>query len=247
MVKPVFPLIWDPQPVPPAVKRRIEPSSTSKLTRLGSALFANALLSFPLLKILSMLRDLTLYTHAYKETPTTLCHEDHDFMRIFNYEVEHQLVDYVYTSPKGDDEPPLETGMELHPVEAVTKTACICYLNVLLIVSPPASGLSRALANHLKNAIASCTLPLLSRLSPENYGLLAWASFIGAQESANQPEQSWFIERLARIAMIRGWRSWEQMSDILTCYFYAPSIHEFMWRSIWDRAIQGLILEGPDL
>lgn len=239
MVKPVFPLTWDSQPVPLSVQQRIRPLGSSTLNKLGAALFANALLSFPLLKILYVLRDIILFSQTNKESPSVLCSEDHDIFRLLNCEAEHQLLSYMYT--ERSSAPSTGATLEIHPVEAVTRVACICYLNHFMIVSPPSSGLGRALTKHLKNAITNCTLPLLSQLPRENYGLLAWASFIGAQGSAGQTEQPWFVERLARIGMICGWRRWEQVSEMLGEYFYVSRAHDTTWRKIWDQAMDGLV------
>lgn len=241
MLKPVFPLTWDSQPVPLSVQQRIRPLGSSTLNRQGSALFANGLLSFPLLKILYVLRDIILFSQTNKESPSTLCPEDHDIFRLLNCEAEHQLLSYMYTECSSGSPPTAEAAMDLHPVEAVTRVACICYLNYFMIVSPPSSGLGRALTKHLKNAITNCTLPLLSQLPRENYGLVAWASFIGAQGSGGQVERPWFVERLARIAMICGWRRWEQVCGMLGEYLYVPRVHDATWRTIWDEAMDGLV------
>ncbi|RJE27424.1 hypothetical protein PHISCL_00300 [Aspergillus sclerotialis] len=243
MVKPVFPLTWDTQPVPSDIQRRIAPLRSSVLNKLGAALFANTLLSFPLLKILNVVRDLILYTQVNNEKPTVLSPEDHHFFRLLNCEAEHQLLSYIYMESEGDHTPPLGPIRNIHPIEAVTRTACICFLNYFMIVSPPSSGLGRALTKHLKNAMSKCALSQLSQLPQENYGVLAWALFIGAQGSAGQIERPWFVERLSRIAIICGWRNWEKVSSILWEYFYVSNTHGPVWKSIWDEAMDGLVVE----
>jgi hypothetical protein len=130
--------------------------------------------------------------------------------------------------------PPFEAISRLHSVEAITRIASVCYLNHFLIVSPPSSGLGRALTKNLKQAIADCTW---SSLSKEHYGLLAWALFVGAQSSAGQVERPWFVERLFPIALICGWNGWKQMSNVLIDYFYLPSTNETGWKSIWNETM----------
>lgn len=243
MIKPVFPLTWASQPVPSDLQRRIAPPPSSVLNKLGAALFANTLLGFPLVKILYVVRDLIFYNEANNKKSAVLCPKDHQFFRLLNCQAEHQLLSYTYTGIKDGYTPPSGTRLDIHPIEAVSKTACICFLNYFMIVSPPSSGLGRALTKHLKNTMYKCMLSQLSQLPQENYGILAWASFIGAQGSAGQIERPWFIERLARIAMIRGWRPWEQVSGILSEYFYVSSSHGAVWKSIWDEAMDGLVAE----
>ncbi|KAI9933399.1 hypothetical protein MW887_007872 [Aspergillus wentii] len=244
MAKPVFPLTWDSQPVPADIQKRVKPPESSPLNGLGAALFANNLLSFPLLRILHVLRDIVFFNQTYKQNPNGLYPEDHDFFRVINCEIEHQLLSYIY--PESGNEAPSFPGTTLdpHPIEAATRTASICYLNHFLIVSPPSSGLGRALTGHLKKAVSNCTLSLLSQLPKENYDLLAWVFFIGAQGSIGQTEHPWFVERLARVAMICGWRSWKQVSDKMTGYTYVPNINGSVWKSIWNEAMAGLV---PDV
>lgn len=243
MVKPVFPLTWDTQPVPADVQCRIAPPSSSVLNKLGAALFANTLLSFPLLKILNVVRDLILYTQANNEKPAVLSPEDHHFFRLLNCEAEHQLLSYTCMGSTGDHTLPADPIRNIHPIEAVTRTACICFLNYFMIVSPPSSGLGRALTKHLKNAVSMCVLSQLSQFPQENYGVLAWALFIGAQGSAGQIERPWFVEQIARIAGICGWRHWEKVSSILSEYFYVSNTYGPVWKFIWDEAMDGIVVE----
>ena len=100
MTKPVFPLVWGSNPVPSDIQERIKPPELSAVSRFGNALFANRLLSRPLQRILQMLRELAFYSQAYEVNPAALTPEDHDFFRVFNCEIEHQLLSYVYSEPE---------------------------------------------------------------------------------------------------------------------------------------------------
>ncbi|KAF5862801.1 hypothetical protein ETB97_011149 [Aspergillus alliaceus] len=234
MTQPVLPLVWGLQPVSTSIQKRIAPPNTSNLQRLGIAFFSNPHLSSPLLNILLVMRDLVLYSQACNENPAVLCTDDHVFFRNLNHEVEHQLLSYVYSESNMRSKSFPETLPYLHPIEAVTRIASICYLNHFLVVSPPSSGLGRALTRHLKQAIADSTR---SPVFKENHGLLVWALFIGAQGSAGQIERPWFIERLSGIALVCGWRTWRQVSTVLIDYFYLPSTNEVGWTSVWDEAM----------
>lgn len=234
MNQPVFPLAGDLQPVSASIQERIAPPDTSELQRVGVAFISNPHLSPCLLSILRAMRDIVLYGQACNQNPAVLCTDDHEFFRSLNREVEHRLLSYVYSDSTTRGMPFSETTSYLGSVEAVTRIASICYLNHFLIVSPPSSGLGRALTRHLKQAIANCHWPPLSK---EGHGLFAWVLFIGAQSSAGQVERPWFVERLSHIALICEWHTWRQMSEVLIDYFYLPSTNQADWASIWNEAM----------
>jgi hypothetical protein len=227
MTKPVFPLTWDAQPIPSEIQRRIRLLASSTLNIIGSGFSANTLLSPSLLRILSVLRDMVFFNITCQTNPTAIKPSDHDFFRVLNCEAEHQLLSYIYAEGSSNPE------LHLHPVEAVTRVASICFLNHFLIVSPSSSGLGRALTKHLRTSAGECELSLLVGLPQQNLGLYAWTLFVGAQGALGQPERPWFVERLARVAMICGWHSWEQVSKLMSEYFFVDS-DSLKWRGIWD-------------
>lgn len=241
MAKPVFPLTWDYQPVPSEIQQRIKPPDTSPIQRLGSGFWANTLLSQPLLRILSVIRDLIFFIVAIKLTPEVLHSTDHDFFRLINCEVEHQLLSYIYPEYSASLSS-FNPELDLHPIEIVTRVASICFVNHLLIVSPPSSGLGRALTKHLMKAINTCKLSILLTLPKENFGPFAWALFVGAQGSLGRPERRWFVQRLARVAMMCGWQTWEQVSRIMGDYFFISGVQDLTWKSIWDEAMAGFVV-----
>ncbi|KAJ5770801.1 uncharacterized protein N7511_002852 [Penicillium nucicola] len=240
MIKPVFPLTWDAQPVPSDIQQRIRPQASSPLNNLGSGFFANSLISPPLRQILYVLRDMVYFSTVNQMTPAIIQPIDQDFFRVLNCEAEHQLLSYIYT----DDSP--NPGLILHPIEAVTRVASICFLNHFLIVSPSSSGLGRALTRHLTMAVENCKLSLLQGLSNENFGLYAWALFVGAQGSQGQTKRAWFVERLAHVAMVCGWQSWEQVSKVMANYLFVMTLDGLSWRSIWDEVMTGFVISEAD-
>lgn len=246
MRKPVFPLTWDAQPVPQEIQQRIRPAATSPLNRLGSGFSANTLLGPALLRILHVMRDMVFFSAAYRTTPTIIHPADHDFFRVLNCEAEHQLLSYIYTEDSSPSRSSSSPELEVHPLEMVTRVASICFLNHFLIVSPPSSGLGRALTKHLQTAVSSCKLTLVNGSPENNFGALAWALFIGAQGALNQPERPWFVEQLARVAMICKWKTWEQVSDVLADYFFVPALDGPQWKSIWDEAMTGFMISEED-
>ncbi|CAI7569102.1 unnamed protein product [Penicillium manginii] len=240
LVKPVFPLTWDTQPVPKAIQQRIRPPPSSSLHQLGSGFFANTILSPPLIRILNVVRDVIFYGVAITQ-PSNLESSERHFFRILNCEAEHQLLSYIYeNSEKGPG--PKNPEKHIHPIEAVTRVAVICFLNNFLIVSPPSSGLGRALTKHLVKVVSNFKISRLLDLPKENLNLFAWVIFIGARGSIGQREQGWFVERLARIAMICEWKSWEQVSRILADYFFVPGAQDEDWRCVWEETLSGYVI-----
>ena len=97
----------------------------------------------------------------------------------------------------------------------------------------------------------NCKLPLVLQLPKENFGLFAWALFIGAQGSLAQVERPWFVDLLARTAMVCGWETWEQVSEVLADYFFVPGTDGPTsqgpgWKSIWDEAMVGVAFSEPE-
>jgi hypothetical protein len=240
MTKPVFDLTWDAQPIPSEIQLRVRPPATSPLNRLGSGFFANAFLSPSLLRILRVLRDMVYFSIAHQTNPAMVQASDQVLFRVLNCEAEHQLLSYIYADGIPNPE------AKLHPLEAVTRVASICFLNHFLIVSPSSSGLGRALTKHLKAAAANCNLSFLLGLPKENFQPYAWALFIGAQGSLGHPERPWFVERLARVSMICGWQSWEQVSKFMNGFFFVVAFDSLSWRSIWEEAVTGFVISESD-
>lgn len=240
LVRPVFPLTWDAQPVPQAVQQRLRPPTSAPLHQLGSGFFANTLLSRSFIRIVWVVRDIIYYGATLRATPEMIHPDDNHLFRVLNCEAEHQLLSYIYS--KEDSPGRSSPSLEYHPVEEVARVASICFLNYFLIVSPPSSGLGRALTRHLVTAVSNCKLSLLLPLSKENFGLFAWALFVGAQGSLGQNERSWFVERLARIAVICKWHTFEQVANTMLSYFYIPDTHSVKWRSVWDEVITGFVI-----
>lgn len=245
LVKPVFPLTWDAQPVPQDIQQRIQPPASSPAHQLGSGFLSNMLLSSQIIRILHVIRDIIYYSIAVQTNPEVLQLADNHFFRVLNCEAEHQMLSYIYPGNEGStsaSQPPLD----IHPLEAVTRVAAIRFLNNFLIVCPPSSGLGRAITTHLVSTVKSCPLSLLLTMPKENYGLFAWALFVGAQGSAGEADRPWFVERLSRVAMICEWQTWDQVSRILSDYFYIPALHHAEWRAVWDEAMAGFVISGDE-
>ncbi|KAJ5389341.1 uncharacterized protein N7496_000409 [Penicillium cataractarum] len=245
LVKPVFPLTWDAQPVPQDIQQRIQPPDSSPAHQLGSGFFSNILLSSQLIRILHVIRDIIYYSIAVQTKPEALQPADNHFFRVLNCEAEHQLLSYIYPENQ-ETTSTSQLTIDIHPVEAVTRVAAIGFLNNFLIVSPPSSGLGRALTSHIVSAVENCKLSLLLTMPKENFGLFAWALFVGAQGSAGRADRPWFVERLARVAMICEWQSWDQVSRIMSDYFYLPALHRMEWRFIWDEAMAGYVVSADE-
>ena len=234
MTKPVFPLIWASNPVPSHARDRIKPLNCSQLGRFGTAFYANPLISGTLRRIIHVLREVALYSETNETDPTALLPEDHTFFRLLACEAEHQLLSYEFPESQRTRFLPLGSGLELHPVEAVIRTAAICYINHFLIVSLPSSGLGRAVADHVKKAVGGC-LDVLSQLPEDNYPLITWALFVGARGSLGEVGHQWYVERLARMILICGWCSWDEAMNHLSGYIYVPHLQNELWGNIWSE------------
>jgi hypothetical protein len=245
LVKPVFPLTWDAHPVPQDIQQRIQPPDSSPAHQLGSGFFSSMLLSSQLIRILHVVRDIIYYSIAVQTKPDALHPADNHFFRVLNCEAEHQLLSYIYPENQ-ETTNPSQLTIDIHPLEAVTRVAAIGFLNNFLIVSPPSSGLGRALTSHIVSAVHNCKLSLLLTMPKENFGLFAWALFVGAQGSAGEADRPWFVERLARVAMICEWQTWDQVSRIMSDHFYIPALHRMEWRSVWDEAMAGFVVSSDE-
>lgn len=231
--------------MPHDVQQRLRPPASAPFHRLGSGFFANTLLSPQLIRILWVVRDIIYYGVTVRATPAALQPDVNHLFRVLNCEAEHQLLSYIYSENQGIMKPS-KADLDIHPIEELARVASICFLNHFLIVSPPSSGLGRALTKHLVKAVSDCKMSQLLPLSKENFGLFAWALFVGAQGSRDQAERPWFVERLARVAMICEWQTWEQVSNVLSDYFFLWAMHGIAWRSIWDEAMTGSVIPMDD-
>lgn len=202
------------------------------------------ILSSQLNRILHVIRDIIYYSIAVQTKPEALQATDNHFFRVLNCEAEHQLLSYIY--PENQETAGTSQPIDIHPVEAVTRVAAIGFLNNFLIVSPPSSGLGRALTSHIVSAVENCKFSLLLTMPKENFGLFAWALFVGAQGSAGRADRPRFVERLARVAMICEWQTWDQVSRIMSDYFYLPALHRMEWRFIWDEAMAGYVVSADE-
>lgn len=184
------------------------------------------------------------FDNCNRHDPQGLTQEERELLRMLIFETEHELASYYYRPPsKGGPEC---GGKNVHPIEVVARISSTCYLNQFFIVSPPSSGMQRALMKHLRNAIDHCMTFVLFQLPSECYDLVAWALLIGANGSAGEAEQPWFVQRLAQIIRVQGWHKWEDLADILTGYFYAPSLHDLIWLPVWDEAM-ALVESSPSV
>lgn len=238
MTRPIFPLLRDHEASSLELRQRIALPPTSKLNSLGVALLENPCLSQPFMKAIHGLRDLMIFHHFGSQNPSLFDNNNKELLFKLCYEVEHDLLSYPYRSSSDGRRSGGRT--DLHPVETVARVASICFTNYVIIVSPPGTGLGRALTKQLKGTLTICTLDSFPRLSPACHDLVAWALFIGAQGALGQPERPWFVHHLAEVVTLRGWTEWEEVAEIMSDYFYIPYIHDLVWQPIWDEVTDSL-------
>ena len=208
------------------------------------SLYTNPFLSAPLIKILHSMRDLIFLDAFNAREPSAFTSEDHETYRLLAHEVEHDLLDYPYRTFQAKSADP--DDLDIHPIEALARCVCVCHMNYTVIVSPPPTGLGVALTYHAKKALTEVRQSILAQLPLNCFDLLAWALFIGAHGSLGQPERPWFLRRLADIAQLRKWRSFEEVEDVMRGYIYAPHLYKISWEKIWDEAMALLVIADVD-
>ncbi|KAK2810416.1 hypothetical protein FQN50_002905 [Emmonsiellopsis sp. PD_5] len=252
MSRPYFPLTWDPQPIPPELSAKIFPPPNSPLLATGIPLITNPSLSPTLRNALSSLREILFFEYASTTTPTNFTPTDHEIFVFKSHEVEHELLDYPYrftpspptttptqTTPPTLDDPPLT------PLESIARIAAILHICFTFVVSPPSSGIGRALVHHITSALKkypSHTLPLLP---PSHLDLIAWATFLGARGARGQPTRAWFLERLREVGRLRGWEEggWEEVERVMGGYLFMPGLDRGVFRGVWEEVVEGPVVE----
>ncbi|KKZ65135.1 hypothetical protein EMCG_09024 [[Emmonsia] crescens] len=267
MTRPLFPLTWDPQPIPPETAERVFPPPTSPLCNTGMALCTNEALSTPLRKALMGLREILFFELASAQDPASFSALENEIFLFKSHEMEHELLDYPYrlnqtssktTTTTATTENSLHT---LHPLEAVTRIAAICHISNFFVVSPPSSGLGRALVRHLTLALSRFPTSAFPGLPNEWLNLLMWAAFLGARGSKAQKTKPWFLQRLREIAGVRGWigsRSEcgpgdedgdgdgddgrKEVEEVLKGYLYISDLQGGVFRGIWQEVLDGPVV-----
>lgn len=232
--RPSFPPLMDSFAITPEILNRISPEPSSPLLKICRDITSNPYLSQILVNAVSGLRDLMFFDDFNIRDESGLTPEDHDIFRASSHIVEHEILDYPYRMFSAENEDSFK--INLHPIEAVARSASLCYINTCFIVSPPASGLGRALARNLRNTLSN---PALAQFYNEAQclDLLIWAYFLGAHLSRRQLDWAWMIQGLANVLRRRGLRTWPEAVDIMRGYVYMPRIHEESWGNAWDEAM----------
>ncbi|EDN11237.1 tachykinin family protein [Histoplasma capsulatum] len=270
MSRPLFPLTWDPQPIPPETKERIIPPHTSPLSNIGMALCTNEALSNPLQKALMGLREILFFEHANTRDPENFSALENEIFLFKSHEVEFELLDYPFrlarNSTSATSETTPQSPISLQPIENVARVAAICHINNFFIVSPPSSGLGRALSRHLAMALSRFPTAAFPRLPNAWLNLITWAAFLGARGSKGQKAKPWFLQRLREVAEVRGWiqsgslsgsrwdeddgngedgngeDGWAAVEEALKGYLYIPELHGGVFRSIWQDVVEGPVV-----
>jgi len=188
------------------------------------------MLSSTLVELLGSLRDLEFFHDFNARDAIGLTPEDFVIYHRKLHETEYALLDYPYRGLQKSMEP------SLHPLEALTRVAGLCYIASNITISPPSSGVGHALTMHLKKAVQDCRREMLDQSLSYVYELLAWACFIGAQGSRDQLERPWFLDRLSGLANRQEWQTWDDASGVFRGFLYVPRTQETTWAGIWDES-----------
>jgi hypothetical protein len=198
-----------------------------------------------LVNALQRLKNVMLLQNLSHQHPDGLDYTDTELLYRLINEVEHELLSYPYRWQADRD---ASLGQpNLRPTEVLARVASICFLNSVIIVTPSATGMGRALTKHLKQVISNfIDLNPLWQLPLSDLDLLAWSLFIAAHGSLGQVERPWFVSRMADVISALRWKVWEEVVEVMHRYFYIPYIHGMVWRPIWDEAIAHLALTEAD-
>ncbi|KAK2861161.1 hypothetical protein FQN49_004487 [Arthroderma sp. PD_2] len=233
--RPLFPLAWQPQPLPSEVKDKITPPPTSQLRRLANTLCENKHLSAAIISVLQEVRDVFFFEVFNRTDPSGLTTTEHEMFLMKGHEIEYELLEYPYRAPEAQGLSDKEV-LNINPIETVTRLTALSYLSSCFVVSPPKSGTGRAVTKNLKDALAKCFPDQLSSQSSEDLSLLGWVAFICIASAYDPILRSWFVEILHNISVIQNWQSWEQVESIMHGYLYAASLHGHIWKKIWFEA-----------
>ncbi|PGG96701.1 hypothetical protein GX51_07700 [Blastomyces parvus] len=278
MTRPLFPLTWPSQQIPPETEEKMLPPPTSPLFNTGMALCANEILSAPLRKALKGLRKILFFEHASGQNPANFSAVENEIFVYKSHEMQHELLDYPYrlaqttTNTAPTSATSTSPKISLQPLEAITRIAAICHINHFFIVSPPSSGLGRALTRHLSLALSMLPTSTFPSLPSRWLDLFAWAAFLGARGARGQKTKPWFLERLKNVARVRGWiqsvpgpgwseknmfdgningngngdgdggDGWQAVEEVLKGYLYIPELQGKVFREIWEEAMEGPVV-----
>jgi hypothetical protein len=230
--RPTYPPIMASFTIAPETMKRIIPPTSSPVYRTCSDLISNSYFSQELVKAATSLRDLMYCDDFNLRDPDGLSRKDHDQFRASAHLIEHELLEYPYRESTMSNRLRLDT----HPIEEAGRVASIVFMNTAFIVSPPASGLARALVGQLRITLSNTRLHEFYT-EPRCLDLLAWAHLLGVHLSRGQLNEPWFIGGLAEIINRRGWRSWPEILDAMRGYMYMPRIHETTWMNGFHDAM----------
>lgn len=217
----------------PSILKRIRPPTSSSIERLATSFKLSGAVSGTLLQLFQGLRDLAAFFEFNARDNPGLGADEIMLFHRQTHEIEYNLLDYPYRTSSMVER---QTGSELHPVEGLARVAGLCYIAFNITICPPASGLGRALTVHLTEAIKRLEQADPNSKAHAIYALVTWTCFMGAQGSHGQPRRRFFIDRLANMAIVQEWSTWEEASELFEGYLYVPRLHESTWKEIWIEA-----------
>ncbi|EGD89487.1 hypothetical protein H103_03125 [Trichophyton rubrum CBS 288.86] len=233
--RPIFPLAWEPQALPPEVREKIEPPPNSQLRHLTKTLCANKHLSSKLISLMQEIRHVFFFEIFNRTDASGLSNIEYEMFLMKAHEMEYELLDYPYREPEAEGVSDKDILKE-NPIESVARLTALSYFNSCFVVSPPEFGTGRAITKHLKDALAKCVVQPLSEQSHEDRSLLAWAAFISISGAWDQTLRKWLVEVLHNIIVLQYWRSWEEVESVMHGYLYAGQLHGHIWRKVWFEA-----------
>ena len=165
-----------------------------------------------------------------------LSFEEHNRLRNKCYELEHDLLDYVFdTFPSKEG----ENGPSIPVVEQVIRMAVIGILNTVCVFVLPGCGLGRALTQHQLNAVNRWFDNEINDVGhvQGHYATLkavTWALFVFAQCAEQQLEAQEFRSLLLLMTKRLWLMSWDEVEATVYKFLYVPSVVRPNWRETWQ-------------
>ena len=212
---------------------RIAPPLDSTLYLFARSFAGLPFLSPTLIQLLQGIRDLCFLDEFNFRDQKGLTWQEHDVVRKRSLTIEHALLNYAFETFSPDHE---NSGTLAIPfLEAVARLTALSYLNTLVIVSAPSSGLGRGLTLQMYRLLQSFK-DHSSNLSSDSLDLLTWSACTAIQTCFGRQESLFFNEHLKHLLRLRKYKNWQEFEAKMRGYLYNPRIQETSWQEIFNAA-----------
>jgi len=228
--RPVLPLLFQREPIPEEILRRIAPDPLSAMARLGNDFKRLDQLSEPLRLVLSTHADICDLCEIRIADPRSSSLLETVTIGRKSTELEFDLLSYPYENdifPRNSRDEP-----QLPAMEGVVRLAALGMLSIAPHTIMPAAGNGRALTHHQKKAVQKW-IRERNLWHAELLRVMCWALFVFIQNSSKQPEEPFFIEILAQVTHDLWLSTWEDVKKVISGFLFIPILQGSAWKAIW--------------